>query len=138
MIFLIDAHRSALGVEPICRLLAIAPSKYYEVITKRTDVDRLSARARRDIAMKVEIGRVFNENFQVYGVRKVRRHLARRLRHRPLHRCSAYERHWVARRHSQQTCQNHRIGQGRAMPARPSEQALNDRQTDSPFRLSYD
>jgi putative transposase len=49
MIFFIDAHRSVLGVEPICRLLPIAPSTYYQ----RTDVDRLSARARRDSAMKV-------------------------------------------------------------------------------------
>lgn len=77
MISFIDAHRSVLGVEPICRLLPIAPSTYYEVIAKRTDVDRLSARARRDIAMKVEIRRVFNENFQVYGVRKVWRQLLR-------------------------------------------------------------
>jgi transposase InsO family protein len=77
MISFIDAHRSVLGVEPICRLLPIAPSTYYEVIAKRTDVDRLSARARRDIAMKIEIRRVFNENFQVYGVRKVWRQLQR-------------------------------------------------------------
>jgi transposase InsO family protein len=73
MISFIDEHRPVLGVEPICRLLPIAPSTYHEVIAKRTDVDRLSARARRDMAMKVEIRRVFNENFQVYGVRKVRR-----------------------------------------------------------------
>lgn len=65
------------GVEPICRLLPIAPSTYYEVVAKRTDVDRLSARARSDMAMKVEIRRVFNENFQVYGVRKVWRQLQR-------------------------------------------------------------
>ena len=45
MISFIDAHRSVLGVEPICRLLPIAPSTYYEVIAKRTDVDHLSARA---------------------------------------------------------------------------------------------
>jgi hypothetical protein len=77
MISFIDAHRSVLGVEPICRLLPIAPSTYYEVIAKRTDVDRLSARARRDIAMKVEIRRVFSENFQVYGERKVWRQLLR-------------------------------------------------------------
>ncbi len=77
MISFIDAHRSLLGVEPICRLLPIAPSTYYEVIAKRTDVDRLSARARRDIAMKVEIRGVFNENFRVYGVRKVWRQLQR-------------------------------------------------------------
>ncbi|ANK88270.1 IS3 family insertion sequence transposase protein (plasmid) [Rhizobium phaseoli] len=77
MISFIDEHRSVLGVEPICRLLPIAPSTYYEVIAKRMDVDRLSARERNDIAMKVEIRRVFNENFQVYGVRKVWRQLQR-------------------------------------------------------------
>jgi putative transposase len=77
MISFIDEHRSVLGVEPICRLLPIAPSTYYEVIAKRTDVSRLSARERNDIAMKVEIRRVFNENFQVYGVRKVWRQLQR-------------------------------------------------------------
>ena len=77
MISFIDDHRSVLGVEPICRLLPIAPSTYYDVIAKRTDVDRLSARERNDIAMKVEIRRVFNENFQVYGVRKVWRQLQR-------------------------------------------------------------
>ncbi len=57
--------------------MPIAPSTYYEVVAKRTDVDRLSARARRDMTMKVEIRRVFNENFQVYGVRKVWRQLQR-------------------------------------------------------------
>jgi len=77
MISFIDAHRSVLGVEPICRLLPIAPSTYYGVIAKRTDVERLSARARRDIAMNVEIRRVFNNNFQVYGVREVWRQLLR-------------------------------------------------------------
>lgn len=77
MISFIDEHRSVLGVEPICRLLPIAPSTYYEVIAKRTDVGRLSARERNDIAMKVEIRRVFNENFRVYGVRKVWRQLQR-------------------------------------------------------------
>ncbi|MBB6305719.1 transposase InsO family protein [Rhizobium leucaenae] len=77
MISFIDEHRSVLGVEPICRLLPIAPSTCYEVIAKRMDVDRLSARERNDIAMKVEIRRVFNENFQVYGVRKVWRQLQR-------------------------------------------------------------
>jgi putative transposase len=77
MISFIDEHRAVLGVEPICRLLPIAPSTYYEVIAKRTDVDRLSARTRRDMALKIEIRRVFNENFQVYGVRKVWRQLQR-------------------------------------------------------------
>jgi putative transposase len=71
MISFIDEHRSVFGVESICRLLPIAPSTSYENIAKRLDVDRLSVRARSDIDLKIEIRRVFNENFQVYGVRKV-------------------------------------------------------------------
>ena len=42
MISFIDEHRSVLGVEPICRLLPIAPSTYYEVVAKRTDVGRVT------------------------------------------------------------------------------------------------
>ena len=77
MISFIDEHRSVFGAEPICRLLPIAPSTSYENVAKRLDVDRLSDRARSDIGMKIEIRRVFNENFQVYGVRKVWRQLQR-------------------------------------------------------------
>ena len=77
MISFIDDHRSVFGVEPICKLLPIAPSTYYEVIAKRLDVDRLSVRARSDMAMKIEMRRVFDENFRVYGVRKIWRQLKR-------------------------------------------------------------
>ncbi len=77
MISFIDEHRGVFGVEPICRLLPIAPSTYFENVAKRLDVDRLSVRARSDISLKIEIRRVFNENFQVYGVRKVWRQLQR-------------------------------------------------------------
>lgn len=77
MISFIDEHRSVFGVEPICRLLPIAPSTYYENVAKRLDVDRLSVRARSDIALKIEIRRVFEANFRVYGVRKVWRQLKR-------------------------------------------------------------
>ncbi len=77
MIAFIDEHRAVLGFEPICRLMPIAPSTYYEVVGKRTDVERLSARARSDMAMEIEIRRVFNQNVQVYGVRKVWRQLQR-------------------------------------------------------------
>ena len=77
MISFIDEHRGVFGVEPICRLLPIAPSTYYENVAKRLDVDRLSIRARSDIGLKIEIRRVVNENFQVYGVRKVWRQLKR-------------------------------------------------------------
>jgi len=77
MVGYIDAHKGRFGVEPICAVLPIAPSTYYENIAKREDVDRLSARARSDIALKIEIRRVFEENFHVYGVRKVWRQLQR-------------------------------------------------------------
>ena len=77
MISFIDEHRSVFWVEPICRLLPIAPSTYYENVVKRLDVDRLSVRARSDIALKIEIRRVFEANFRVYGVRKIWRQLKR-------------------------------------------------------------
>ena len=77
MISFIDEHRPVLGVEPICKVLPIAPSTYYDTVAKRTDVDRLSVRARRDVGLKIEIRRVFDANYRVYGVRKVWRQLQR-------------------------------------------------------------
>ena len=77
MIGFIDDHREAYGVEPICRVLPIAPSTYRAHVAKRGDPSKLSTRARRDLALKPEIARVFEENFEVYGVRKVWRQLQR-------------------------------------------------------------
>jgi transposase InsO family protein len=77
MIAFIDAHREVDGVEPICRVLPIAPSTYPAHAARRADPGRLPARARRDAALKVAIRRVFEENFRVYGVRKVWRQLDR-------------------------------------------------------------
>ena len=77
MIAFIDDHRRAHGVEPICKVLPIAPSTYHTHVAKRANPSRLSARARRDMALKPEIARVFAENFEVYGVRKVWRQLQR-------------------------------------------------------------
>ena len=77
MIAFIDDHREAHGVEPICKVLPIAPSTYHAHVAKRADPSRLSARAQRDAALKIEIRRVFEENFRVYGVRKVWRQLQR-------------------------------------------------------------
>ena len=71
MIAFIDDRREAYGVEPICRVLPIAPSTYHAHVAQRTDPARASARARRDVGLRVEIRRVFDENFGVYGVRKV-------------------------------------------------------------------
>ena len=77
MIAFIDDHREAYGVEPICKVLPIAPSTYHEHAAKRTDPAKLSARAKRDVSLRVEVRRVFAENFEVYGARKVWRQLRR-------------------------------------------------------------
>jgi putative transposase len=77
MIAFIDDHRVAYGVEPICKLLPIAPSTYHAHAAKRIDAGKRSARARRDAELKIEIERVFAENFGVYGARKVWRQLQR-------------------------------------------------------------
>ena len=77
MIAFIDDHRASYGVEPICRLLPIAPSTYHAHRARKDDLSRLSDRAKRDAELRVEIGRVHAENFGVYGVRKVWRQLRR-------------------------------------------------------------
>jgi transposase InsO family protein len=73
----IDEHREVYGVEPICRVLPIAPSTYYEHAARKADPDRRPARERRDAELSQEIRRVFAANFGVYGVRKVWRQLQR-------------------------------------------------------------
>jgi putative transposase len=77
MIGFIDDHRAAYGVEPICKVLPIAPSTYHEHAARRADPAKLSARAKRGVALRAEIRRVFVANFEVYGVRKVWRQLQR-------------------------------------------------------------
>jgi transposase InsO family protein len=77
MIAFIDDHRDAHGVEPICRVLPIAPSTYHAHAARRADPTRASVRARRDEGLRPQIRRVFDENFGVYGVRKVWRQLGR-------------------------------------------------------------
>jgi transposase InsO family protein len=72
MIAYIHEHKDRFGVEPICRVLPIAPSTYYQ----HTKGPR-STRAVRDAQLKAEIARVHAENFGVYGARKVWRQLRR-------------------------------------------------------------
>ena len=72
MIAYIDANRDRFGVEPICQVLPIAPSTYYDAKNRLP-----SARALHDEELKVEIGRVHAEHFGVYGARKVWRQLHR-------------------------------------------------------------
>ena len=66
MIAYIDTFKERFGVEPICEQLPIAPSTYYAAKSRP-----LSARADRDEGLKPEIQRVHQENFGVYGARKV-------------------------------------------------------------------
>ncbi len=77
MVTFIDTHRADYGVEPICAQLPIAPSTYYEYKAREVDPTRLPARTQRDMVLAVDIQRVFDENFQVYGARKVWRQMNR-------------------------------------------------------------
>ncbi len=77
MIAFIDDHRKAYGVEPICRVVRIAPSTYHARAAVRADPAKGSTRSRRDLELCAEIRRVHAANFGVYGVRKVWRQLGR-------------------------------------------------------------
>jgi transposase InsO family protein len=77
MISFVDAYRDKHGVEPICKVLPIAPSTYHAHVARRAKPELAPPRVRRDIMLSVEIKRIFDENFQVYGVRKVWRQLMR-------------------------------------------------------------
>lgn len=77
MIAFIDDHRAQYGVEPICRVLPIAPSTYHARVAQRADPALGSARSQRDGMLRAEVRRVHAENFGVYGVRKVWRQLGR-------------------------------------------------------------
>jgi len=77
MIAFIDEHRAVHGVEPICKVLPIAPSTYHAHAGRRADPSKAPARSRSDAELREAIRRVWEENFQVYGVRKVWRQLRR-------------------------------------------------------------
>lgn len=77
MIAFIDDHRGQYGVEPICKVLPIAPSTYYLHKAREADPERRPARAKRDEHLQGEVNRVWKANFEVYGVRKVWRQMNR-------------------------------------------------------------
>ena len=77
MVAFVDYHREEYGVEPICAQLPMAPSSYYEHKARQADPARAPARVRRDRELESHIQRVWEENFQVYGVRKTWRQLNR-------------------------------------------------------------
>jgi transposase InsO family protein len=77
MVRFIDDHRTAYGVEPICHVIQIAPSTYYEAKAQQADPTRRSARVQRDEALRPEIERVWEDTRRVYGARKVWKQLGR-------------------------------------------------------------
>jgi len=77
MVGFIDQRRQQHGVEPICSVLPIAPSIYYACKAQERDPSLRSVRARREEALREEILRVWKENSEVYGARKVWRQLNR-------------------------------------------------------------
>ena len=77
MVSFIDEHRDEYGVEPICAVVPIAPSTYYEHKAREREPGRAPPRVRRDAELRDDIRRVWDENYRVYGVRKVWRQLNR-------------------------------------------------------------
>jgi transposase InsO family protein len=77
MVAFVDCHREDYGVEPICAQLPMAPSSYYEHKARQANPARAPARVRRDRELESHIQRVWEQNFQVYGVRKTWRQLNR-------------------------------------------------------------
>jgi len=71
MIAFIKEHREVCGVEPICRVLQIAPSTFYAHLAVENDPDKASDRAKRDAELRPEMKRVWEENLEVYGARKL-------------------------------------------------------------------
>ena len=65
MIGFIDDHRAEFGVEPICRVLPIAPSTFHEHVAIARDAGRASERAKRAAALRPEIQRIWDQNFEV-------------------------------------------------------------------------
>jgi transposase InsO family protein len=77
MVSFIDENRGVYGVEPICAVVPIAPSTYYQHKARQADPMRLPNRTQRDAVLRREIHRVWEENFEVYGARKVWKQLRR-------------------------------------------------------------
>ena len=77
MVSFIDDHRKVYGVEPICRVLPIAPSTYFRHKAVQRDPSRRSARALGDAVLRAIIRRMWDEHQQVYGPRKVWRQMGR-------------------------------------------------------------
>ena len=79
MVDFIDTHREAYGVEPICKVLPIAPSTYHRSKELEAHPERRSNRAKQDEKLADDIWRVWDNNHGVYGARKVWKQLNREM-----------------------------------------------------------
>jgi transposase InsO family protein len=77
MVRFIDDHRMMYGVEPICRVLPIAPSTYFHHKRRARDPVRRSVRAVSDEVLRAIIRQIWDENHRVYGPRKVWKQMGR-------------------------------------------------------------
>ena len=85
MVSFIDTHRQEYGIEPICRVLPIAPSTYYRHKHLQSHPEDRSDRAKRDEELCEAIQEVWTANRRVYGAHKVWRRLRRK---HPVARCT--------------------------------------------------
>ena len=74
----IDQYRHAYSVEPICRVMQVAPSGYWRYAAQRRNPELCCARAQRDDVLSVDIERIWQANMQVHGADKVWRQLRRK------------------------------------------------------------
>ena len=127
MVSFIDDHRKTYGVEPICRVLPIAPSTYFRWKAEQRDPTKRSARAQHDEELRAIIRRIWTEHHQVYGPRKVWR--AARCRVRRLMRAMGLAgavrgRAWTTTTQSQPEAKRPAISSTGDSAAEPSRQFL--------------
>lgn len=77
MVDFVEKHRDEYGVEPICEVLPIAPSTYYEAKARERRPERRPLRVHRDDRLIELMAQLWAENFEVYGVRKMWKALKR-------------------------------------------------------------
>ncbi|MGP5495684.1 IS3 family transposase, partial [Psychrobacter celer] len=71
MVDFIDDHKPQYGVEPICRVLPIAPSTYYRAKELEFSPEKRSQRSQHDDFYLNEIKRIWKDSKCRYGTRKV-------------------------------------------------------------------
>ena len=77
MVSFINRHKEEFGIESMCSVLPIAPSTYYEHARREREPERRPARQKRDVELRTDIARVYEDNQFVYGAKKVWRQLRR-------------------------------------------------------------